>query len=112
MAKQSEELAELLSATRSERAILRRRAVREMCPCKVKHDIDAVWTRLLEMVHDPDEDVRYAVMHTLCDGSPKAREADVVAALESLYNDPSEKLRRKVRHAVTSYRRGGSWNIL
>jgi hypothetical protein len=51
-------------------------------------------------------------MHTLCDGSPASREADIIAALEGMYNDPSEKLRRKVRQAVMSYRKTGKWNIL
>jgi hypothetical protein len=64
------------------------------------------------VVSDEDAKVRPDVLHTLCDGSPRTREPDVVAALERLYNDPDPKLRRKVRRVLTQYRAGGRINIL
>jgi hypothetical protein len=103
---------DIIRETFSPDARVRRRAVRDLCPCHVQRDVEEIWQRLLSMTQDPDDDVRYAVMHTLCDGSPASREAQVVSALESMYNDPYEKLRRKVRHAVMSYRRTGKWNVL
>jgi hypothetical protein len=106
------ETEDIITETFSVDARTRRRAVRDLCPCHVQRDVEEIWRRLLQMVNDPDDLVRYAVMHTLCDGSPASREADIIAALEGMYNDPSEKLRRKVRHAVMSYRKTGKWNIL
>ncbi len=49
------------------------------------------------MTADPDAVVRYQVLHTLCDGSPKEREDDIVSALQKMWNDPDEKIRRAVR---------------
>ncbi len=40
---------------------VRRRALREMCPCRVKQDLTDFWNRVLEMTHDPDPIVRQQV---------------------------------------------------
>ena len=40
---------------------VRRRALREMCPCRVKQDLTDFWKRVLEMTHDPDPIVRQQV---------------------------------------------------
>jgi hypothetical protein len=66
-------------------------------PCKVQKDFDVIWARVLEMTDDPDPIVRYQVLHTLCDGSPKEREADIISALQKMWNDPEDKIRRAVR---------------
>eukprot|EP01116_Phalansterium_solitarium_P009635 TRINITY_DN23888_c0_g1_i1.p1 TRINITY_DN23888_c0_g1~~TRINITY_DN23888_c0_g1_i1.p1 ORF type:complete len:117 (-),score=14.93 TRINITY_DN23888_c0_g1_i1:72-422(-) len=103
---------EILAATHSSNPTLRKMALREFCPCHVRKDFDIVWARVLEMITDEDENVREQVVHSLCDGSPRHREEDVIAALESLWNDPSEKIKRKVRRVLTEYRRSGAWNVL
>ena len=91
---------------------VRRLVVREMCPCKTLRTVDKIWTRLFEMCGDPDAVVRYNVVHTLCDGSPKEKETEIVESLETLWNDPDEAVRRRVRRALNSYRRCGNWNVL
>ena len=45
------------------------------------------------MIDDPDAEVRYQVLHNLCDGSPESREEDVIEALEKLHNDPDKYIR-------------------
>ena len=37
---------------------VRQKALREMCPCRVKDDISDFWTRVLAMVNDPPPNVR------------------------------------------------------
>ncbi len=36
----------------------------------------------------------------------------VVSVLEGMWNDSDERVRKKVRRALGSYRRTGNWNIL
>lgn len=103
---------EYLAATHDSNPQMRKRALKSMCPCKVLKEIDMIWERVFEMVKDPDPVVRYQVLHTLCDGSPREREEQVIAALESLWNDEDDKIRRAVRRALNEYRRTGNWNIL
>ena len=38
---------------------VRKRALVEMCPCRVKDDLSDFWERVFEMVTDDDADVRY-----------------------------------------------------
>lgn len=90
----------------------RKEALKTLCPCKVKHYDPKIWDRIFEMVTDENELVREQVVHTLCDGSPKELEEEVITKLESLWNDPSEKVKKKVRKALNSYRRTGVWNVL
>jgi hypothetical protein len=106
------DVGDFIELTRDPDPRIRKRALRKLCPCKLKSDIEQVWDRVFEMYTDSDEDVRYQVMHTLCDGSPKDREIQVITTLELMWNDPEEKIRRKVRKALNSYRRCGKWNIL
>jgi len=102
---------ELIEATHSANPSVRKAALKEFCPCHVKKEIELVWDRIFEMITDEDAIVRDQVVHSLCDGSPKTREDQVISALETLWNDPSEKVRKRVRRALTSYRRTGQWNI-
>jgi len=105
-------LPELLAKAESSNAEARCQAARELCPCHVQGNVPEIWDRLLTLVHDPDVRVRKAVFHTLADGSPNEREAEVVAALESMYQDPDPGLRRHVRRLLAAYRRCGRINIL
>jgi len=33
---------------------------------------------------EPNENVRYQILHTLCDGAPRSRELEVIAAIEQV----------------------------
>eukprot|EP01120_Amphizonella_sp_Union-15-10_P008867 TRINITY_DN3275_c0_g1_i1.p1 TRINITY_DN3275_c0_g1~~TRINITY_DN3275_c0_g1_i1.p1 ORF type:complete len:229 (-),score=47.50 TRINITY_DN3275_c0_g1_i1:106-792(-) len=103
---------EFMKLTFDENPITRKKALRELCPCQVKHDIEQFWNRILEMIHDPDASVRYQVLHNLCDGSPKVREEQVIAAIEDMHNDEDKTVRTTVHKVLTHYRRTGKWNIL
>jgi hypothetical protein len=48
----------------------------------------------------------------LADGSPREREAEVVAAVERFQQDPDKRLRRRARQLMAQYRRGGRINAL
>jgi len=94
----------MLELSKSENARDRLRALREFCPCKVRKDFEEVWERVFEMTDDPDEAVRYQVLHTLCDGSPHELEEKIIPVLEVMYNDSCEKIRRQARRVLNSYR--------
>jgi hypothetical protein len=64
------------------------------------------------MADDPDAGVRAAVLHTLCDGSPKHMEESVLAALEKFNRDEDGAVRRKAHKVMASVRRTGRWNIM
>jgi len=102
----------VITQTYSEDPKVRKATLRDMCPCHVKGNIDALWQRIMEMRNDPDANVRYQVMHNLCDGSPLCREADVIRTLDDMHNDPDKKVRRRVHQVLTHYRKTGKWNIL
>jgi uncharacterized protein (UPF0147 family) len=101
-----------LRATFDPNPQVRRHALRDLCPCRIRQDLDKVWERIAEMTRDEDADVRYQAMHNLCDGSPAERETFVIRALEDLHDDPDPKLRRVVHRVLSNYRRTGKWNIL
>lgn len=87
-------------------------ALKQMCPCRVKEDIDLFWDRIFEMVNDSDDDVRWQVLHTICDGSPKHLEEKVSNALEVFNRDPNSEIRRRAHKVIACYSRTGKWNIL
>ncbi len=103
---------EWLALTRSQDPVVRVRALRDACPCHLKRNVPELWDRLIEMVADEDTKVRSHVFHTLGDGSPRAREAEIVAALERMWSDPDERLRKRVRKLLGGYRRTGRINVL
>jgi len=103
---------EFVEATRNEDPSERMLALRELCPCHVKKNIKEFWDRIIEMIHDPDPDVRYQVVHNLCDGSPNEREFDVINAIKELEHDESRIVRRAVNRVLSSYNRTGKWNVL
>jgi HEAT repeats len=98
---------QLLELSRSEDGRVRQLACRNLCTCHVRADIDRVWVRLLELIDDPDREVRGDVIHALTDSTPAPRVADVVQALESRHNDPDPGIRRQVRKTLARYRRTG-----
>jgi HEAT repeat protein len=108
----SASLKTLIDRTRDDDPRIRRTALRELCPCDLKRNLDPAWDRVLEMVEDPDASVRSIVLHTLCDGSPEGRLAEVVNALEKLAQDPDRRLRRRARDILAKHRRTGRVNFL
>eukprot|EP01121_Diplochlamys_sp_Union-15-3_P012668 TRINITY_DN3829_c0_g1_i3.p1 TRINITY_DN3829_c0_g1~~TRINITY_DN3829_c0_g1_i3.p1 ORF type:complete len:230 (+),score=48.99 TRINITY_DN3829_c0_g1_i3:87-776(+) len=106
------DIEEFIKLTFDPNPFVRKKALRELCPCHVKKDIDRFWERTIEMVTDPDERVRYQVLHNLCDGSPLEREAQIIEAIEKLHYDDDKKVRRVVNQVLSHYHRTGKWNIL
>ena len=102
---------DLLKETRDTNPNRRRAAVRELCPCDVRADIDSVWSRIFELASDDDPGVRRLVFHAMIDGSPRARHSAVVGAIERMRDDPHPKLRRQVRKLLANYERTGKINI-
>ena len=94
-----------LSWSRESRA--RQLACRNLCTCHVRADDDRVWTRLLELIGDPDPRVRGDVIHAITDSTPAPRVPAVIRALESRHNDPDVAIRRRVRKTLAHYRRTG-----
>ena len=97
----------LLDLSRSGESSARQLACKNLCTCHVRADDDRVWTRLLELVEDPDPLVRGDVIHAITDSTPAARIPAVIQALESRRNDPDERIRRRVRKTLAHYRRTG-----
>ena len=106
------ELRELIDRTYDPRPRERRTALLGLCPCHVRADVPALWDRIFEMRDDPDAGVRSLILHALCDGSPAAREGEVVAAVEAMQRDPDRRLRRRARGVLAAYRRTGKINQL
>ena len=98
---------ELVRETYDADPAVRKHAARELCTCALHVDRAAVWERIFELTRDDDLGVRRTGLHTLIDGSPRAREADVVAAvggMESaargqLGHGSSRKTYRYIQHS-------------
>jgi formate dehydrogenase maturation protein FdhE len=75
-------------------------------------DDDDVWSTVCSMVSDRDLGVRKQVLHTLCDGSPDHREAQIIDAVESLSREADRDLRRMVNKVLANFHRTGEWNIM
>ncbi len=97
----------LVELSRSEDSRVRQLACRNLCTCHVRADDDRVWTRLLELLADPEPQVRGDVIHAITDSTPAPRVPAVIEALESRHNDPDERIRRRVRKTLAHYRRTG-----
>jgi HEAT repeat protein len=100
-------LDELLELSRSEETRARQLACRNLCTCHVRADDERVWTRLLELIQDPDPLVRGDVLHAITDSTPAPRVPAVIQALESRHNDPDVRIRRRIRKTLAHYRRTG-----
>jgi hypothetical protein len=97
----------LLQLSRSEESRVRQLACRNLCTCHVRADDDRVWTRLLELISDPDRRVRGDVIHAITDSTPAPRVPAVIQALESRHSDPDVGIRRQVRKTLAHYHRTG-----
>jgi hypothetical protein len=107
-----DEIDTLLEQTTDSKPKLRAQAVQSLCPCHVKRNDSRVWDRVLKLVDDPALEVRRWVFHLLGDGSPREREAQVVAAFERFTRDPDKKLQRRARQVLAKYRQDGTINVL
>lgn len=108
----TEDIEEILELTKSQYPEVRVAAVRQICPCQVFDKINVFWERILEMIGDEDRDVRYNVLHVLCDGSPDYLEDRIIEAVESFNRDTDKDIRRRAHKVLGSYRSTGKWNIL
>lgn len=109
---ESEDVIAILKQSHSSNPTERKAALKNMCPCRVKREIDPFWVRIVEMCSDPNDSVRYQVLHSLCDGSPANLEDLVAETVRGFWNDPCEKIRRGARRAYNSWQRGDGINIL
>lgn len=91
---------------------IRAKAVRELCPCKIKEDYSEIWERLLELVDDPNDQVRMNVLHTICDGSPEHVGEHIEDILNKFGRDTNKEIKRKSHKVMASYLKTGKWNVL
>jgi len=65
LCRETEDIQTILALTNHVDPIVRQRALKEICPCRVKDDIDLFWERVLEMIDDPADNVRDQVSVSL-----------------------------------------------
>ena len=65
LCRDTEDIKTILALTTHVDPIVRQRALKEICPCRVKDDIDQFWERVLEMINDPADNVREQVSISL-----------------------------------------------
>ena len=61
LCRETENIQTILALTNHSDPIVRQRALKEICPCRVKDDIDLFWERVIEMIDDPADKVREQV---------------------------------------------------
>jgi len=101
-----------MTLTHNKDDVIRLKALKRLCPCKVGNEIKIFWDRIFELVEDPSPEIRMQVLHNMCDGSPDSMEDRVVEALEFFNRDKDGEIRRKAHKVIASYSRTGKWNIL
>ena len=109
---ETEEMDEILALTSCKDERVRLKATREMCPCHVKADREEFWDRIFKLAHDDSEEIRYQVLHNMCDGSPPHLEDKVMKTLEIFNRDSSKKIRRAAHQVMGSYLHTGEWNVM
>jgi hypothetical protein len=102
---------ELLALTQDRDPNIRRVAVKNLCPCHVQRNLSEVWVRLLDLTGDPDPGVRMDILHNLTDGSPPELAPSIVAAVDKLLADPSEKVRGYATFLRARQIRRGTVNV-
>lgn len=102
-----------LNDTRDTDPIKRAKALRRICPCKIKKNVEEFWDRIIEMHTDESPEVRFAVLHNMLDGSPACMELRVIETVEKLQcNDTDKRIKKICNKVLTVYRKTGKWNIL
>lgn len=112
LGKETEDIDTVIALSRHPDPCVRKMSLLQMCPCRVKSEIDRFWERVFDMRSDPEAIVRAQVLHTLCDGSPKHLEHAVIQAVQEFNVDSDKEIRRKAHRVLASYHRTGKWNIL
>lgn len=112
IAKATTDVDVIIALSKHPNPLVRKKSLVEMCPCRVRLDIDKFWERVFEMIGDEDATVRAQVLHTLCDGSPKHLENRVLDAIQVFNSDSDTEIRRKAHKVLSVYNRTGKWNIL
>ncbi len=107
MERLKDDLAMLLEQSRDPDPELRRRAVRALCPCRVKRNERAAWDRVFEMTRDEDPGVRRNALHGIIDGLPHELTGEAVAILEAMRSDAEPRVRRQVRKILARHHRSG-----
>ena len=108
----TEEMDEIIALTSCKDDRVRLKACQEMCPCHVKADMEDFWNTTFKLATDKNDDIRYQVLHNMCDGSPPHLEDKVVKTLEIFNRDSNKKIRRKAHQVLGSYLHTGEWNIM
>jgi len=98
----------IIELSKHDNAEVRLAAVSQLCPCRVKEDIDAFWERIFSMTKDDDTAVRARIMHIVCDGSPTHLEDKVADALEDFNRDKDADIRRRAHKVLAHYRKTGA----
>jgi hypothetical protein len=61
LAKETTDVETIIALTKHSDPMVRKKSLVEMCPCRVKLDIEKFWTRVFEMKDDEDPIVREQV---------------------------------------------------
>ena len=61
LAKETTDVDVIIALSKHHNGIVRKNSLVQMCPCRVKKDIDKFWARVFEMVYDEDPIVRAQV---------------------------------------------------
>ena len=110
--KETEDIETLIEYSKSDNVKIKMAAIKEMCPCHVQRDVPEFWERIFELANDEDKDIRFQILHNMCDGSPPNVEEKVVECLEIFNRDSDLKIRRKAHQVIGSYQHSGKWNIM
>ena len=64
------------------------------------------------IANDSSDEIRYQVLHNMCDGSPPHLEHRIVDTLEIFNRDKNKKIRRKAHQVLGNVLHDGDWNIM
>ena len=62
-----------------------------VCPCQIQTNVKEALIRNLEIIRDPDSQLRGITHHDICDDSPKELECDFIISVEIKENYKEKK---------------------